>query len=237
MSKKKTGQNKALLYVRVSTGKQANGGYSLSSQARVLKKAAQERGYEFEVVTETGSGRNSSRPALAFALKRLRSGEAQALFALDIDRLARSTLHLLQIASQSETEGWDLFITSSDVDTATPAGEMFFTLAAAFAQYESRMISARVKRQHQERRDRGAVWGLTEGPITPQPAYVIDTILNGRLAGESFSSLARKLRDEGVPTARGGIWHPATVRGIWQSPKMNQILKERGQPTQIVKRE
>lgn len=222
------GRKKALLYVRVSTGKQANGGYSLSSQSRVLKRAAQDRGYEFEVVAETGSGRNSARPALAFALKRLRAGEAQALFALDIDRLARSTLHLLQIASQSEAEGWDLYITSSDVDTATPAGEMFFTLAAAFAQYESRMISARVKRQHQERRDRGAVWGLTEGPITPQPEYVIETILKERMAGTSFSALARRFSDEGIPTARGGIWHPATIRGIWQSPKMAQLLKERG---------
>ena len=84
----------ALAYVRVSTGRQAKTGYSLESQPAILIKAARKAGYRVEIVTETGSGRNSSRPALNRALERLACGDAQALYALDIDRLARSTQHL-----------------------------------------------------------------------------------------------------------------------------------------------
>jgi len=208
----------ALAYVRVSTGRQAKTGYSLESQPALLMNAARKDGYRVEVVTETGSGRSSSRPALNRSLERLASGEAQALYALDIDRLARSTQHLLEIATLSRKQEWRLVVTSADVDTNSPAGEMFFTMAAAFAQYESRMISQRVLRQHEARRDRGVVWGLTEGPKSPLDAELIDRIVALRSEGCSLHRIAKTLADEGVPTARGGKWAAGTIRGILLSP-------------------
>lgn len=208
----------ALAYVRVSTGRQAKTGYSLESQPAILAVAARMAGYRVEVVTETGSGRNSSRPALNRCLERLQSGEAKALYALDIDRLARSTQHLLEIATLSRKQEWRLVVTSADVDTNSPAGEMFFTMAAAFAQYESRMISQRVLRQHEARRDRGVVWGYTEGPKSPLDAELIDRIVSLRNDGCSLPRIARTLTDEGVPTARGGKWAAGTIRGILMSP-------------------
>ena len=216
----------ALLYVRVSTGRQATEGYSLESQHTKLKRHAEAQGYETMLISETGSGRNSSRQALSRALKMLARREAHALFALDIDRLARSTLHLLEIAQLAESQKWHLVITSANIDTSTPAGEMFFTLAAAFAQYESRMISQRVQRQHEARRERGSVWGLTEGPISPQPPEVLETIQVEREKGLNFSTIARLLADRGVPTARGGKWHGATVKGIWESPRMKHHMNK-----------
>lgn len=208
----------ALAYVRVSTGRQAKTGYSLESQPSILIKAAKQNGYRVEVITETGSGRNSSRPALNNALNRLASGEAQALYALDIDRLARSTQHLLEIATLSRKQKWRLVVTSADVDTNSPAGEMFFTMAAAFAQYESRMISQRVLRQHEARRDRGVIWGMTEGPKSPLPTELIDRIVALRHDGCSLPGIAKTLEAEGVPTARGGKWAAGTIRGILMSP-------------------
>lgn len=208
----------ALAYVRVSTGRQAKTGYSLESQPVILIKAARKDGYRVEVVTETGSGRNSSRPALNKCLERLRSGEAQALYALDIDRLARSTQHLLEIATLSREQRWRLVVTSADVDTNSPAGEMFFTMAAAFAQYESRMISQRVLRQHEARRDRGVIWGLTEGPKSPLPNELVEQIIELRKDGMSLPAIAKKLSEDGVPTARGGKWAAGTIRGILMSP-------------------
>lgn len=218
MEKSRSQAPLALAYVRVSTGRQAKTGYSLESQPALLVKAAKKDGYRVEVVTETGSGRNSSRPALNRSLERLASGEAQALYALDIDRLARSTQHLLEIATLSRKQKWRLVVTSADVDTNSPAGEMFFTMAAAFAQYESRMISQRVLRQHEARRDRGVVWGYTEGPKSPLPDEIIQDIVSMRRQGHSLPAIARKLSAEGVPTARGGKWAAGTIRGILMSP-------------------
>jgi DNA invertase Pin-like site-specific DNA recombinase len=148
----------------------------------------------------------------------LKTGEAQALYALDIDRLARSTQHLLEIATLSRKQEWRLVVTSADVDTNSPAGEMFFTMAAAFAQYESRMISQRVLRQHEARRDRGVIWGYTQGPKSPLPDEIIQIIISMRNQGHSLPAIARKLSAEGVPTARGGKWAAGTIRGILMSP-------------------
>lgn len=212
------------MYLRVSTGKQARLGWSLESQERLLSQAAETDGYIFETYADTASGRDARRPELNRALEKLRDGEASALYSLDIDRLARSTLHLLEIARSSQREGWRLVITSANVDTSTPAGEMFFTLAAAFAQYESRMISERVLRQHEARRERGEVWGLSTGPTSQQADYVLQRIATEIEAGKGFNWIANRFNIEKVPTARGGRWHAATIRGIWHSLRMAQYL-------------
>lgn len=208
----------ALLYVRVSTNRQAKTGHSLDSQPVILRTAAELAGYSVEIVTETGSGRNSSRPALAAALARLQAGTAHALYAVDIDRLARSTQHLLTVAAAARKQGWRLVVTSADVDTNTPAGLMFFTMAAAFAQYESGMISQRVTRQHEARRDRGIVWGRDQGSLSPLPLSTIARIVQLRADGLSLRAIGENLTTAGISTALGGIWHPATIRNILISP-------------------
>jgi DNA invertase Pin-like site-specific DNA recombinase len=162
-----TSQPLALLYVRVSTNRQAKTGHSIESQPALLTEAATNDGYRVEVITETGSGRNSARPELNRALTDLLKVRPGLSMQLDTDRLARSTMHLLQIAQQATKQNWRLAITSANVDTSTPAGEAFLTMAAAFAQFESGMISERVKRQHQARRDRGEVWGVSTGHQEP----------------------------------------------------------------------
>jgi DNA invertase Pin-like site-specific DNA recombinase len=213
----------ALLYVRVSTNKQAKTGHSLDSQQTPLIEAATRDGYRVEVITETGSGRNTGRPALNSALARLAKGQAAALYALDTDRLARSTMHLLQIAQLSQKQSWRLVITSANVDTSTPAGEAFLTMAAAFAQFESRMISERVKRQHQARRDRGEVWGVTQGSVSQLPTETRKKIVQLRAKGHSLGKIAAQLTASGVPTVSGGAWYGSTVSRVLNSPQTKAL--------------
>jgi DNA invertase Pin-like site-specific DNA recombinase len=208
----------ALLYIRVSTNRQAKTGHSLDSQPTLLTEAATNDGYRVEVITETGSGRNSARPELNKALTRLAKGEAQALYALDTDRLARSTMHLLQIAQLATKQNWRLAITSANVDTSTPAGEAFLTMAAAFAQFESGMISERVKRQHQARRDRGEVWGVSMGSTSKLPKEVREKVINLRATGLSLAKIAHQLTEAAIPTVSGGSWYPSTISRILNSP-------------------
>ena len=109
-------------------------------------------------------------------------------------------------------------MTTADVDTSTANGELFFTMAAAFAQFESRMISARVKRQHEARRERGAVWGVTEGPRSPLPQVTVSQIVSLRAEGFTMQAIANTLMAKGIPTARGGVWQPSTVKAVLDSP-------------------
>ena len=213
----------ALLYVRVSTNRQAKSGHSIDSQPALLTEAAEREGFQVEVITETGSGRNTARPGLNGALDRLASGEAQALYALDTDRLARSTMHLLDISQRAVKEKWRLVITTAQVDTSTPSGEAFLTMAAAFAQFESRMISERVKRQHQARRDRGEIWGVTNGNKSKLPEKTRALIMHLRAQGISLAKIAAQLASQGVPTVSGGEWHSSTIQRIINSPQSAQL--------------
>lgn len=213
----------ALLYVRVSTNRQAKSGHSIDSQPALLTEAAEREGFRVEVITETGSGRNTARPGLNGALDRLASGEAQALYALDTDRLARSTMHLLDISQRAVKEKWRLVITTAQVDTSTPSGEAFLTMAAAFAQFESRMISERVKRQHQARRDRGEIWGVTNGNKSKLPEKTRALIMHLRAQGVSLAKIAAQLASQGVPTVSGGEWHSSTIQRIINSPQSAQL--------------
>jgi DNA invertase Pin-like site-specific DNA recombinase len=215
----------ALLYVRVSTNRQAKTGHSLDSQPALLTEAAEREGFRVEIITETGSGRNTARPVLNEALARLARGEAQALYALDTDRLARSTMHLLEIAQLSLKQEWRLVITSAQVDTSTPAGEAFLTMAAAFAQFESRMISERVKRQHQSRRDRGEVWGVTMGSTSQLPAETRKLVISLRAQGKTLKQIASHLTETLVPTVSGGLWYASTIARILNSPKSKALLE------------
>ena len=213
----------ALLYVRVSTNRQAKSGHSIDTQPALLTEAAEREGFQVEVITETGSGRNTARPGLNGALDRLASGEAQALYALDTDRLARSTMHLLDISQRAVKEKWRLVITTAQVDTSTPSGKAFLTMAAAFAQFESRMISERVKRQHQARRDRGEIWGVTNGNKSKLPEKTRALIMHLRAQGISLAKIAAQLASQGVPTVSGGEWHSSTIQRIINSPQSAQL--------------
>jgi DNA invertase Pin-like site-specific DNA recombinase len=212
----------ALLYVRVSTNKQAKMGHSMRSQPAILTEAAERDGYRVEVITETSSGRKSTRPELMKVLARLAKGEAKALYALDIDRLARSTMHLLEISQLSAKEKWRLVITTTNVDTSTPEGAAFLTMAAAFAEMESGLISRRVTRQHQARRDRGEIWGVTHGNRSKLPIDTRKTIEAMRAQGLALRKIADQLNADGVPTVRGGAWYGPGIAQILNSPMSNR---------------
>lgn len=215
----------ALLYARVSTNRQADTGHSLDSQTTLLVNKAESQGYKVELVLENGSGRKASRPKLNEALERLNKGEAQALFVLDIDRLARNTRHALDIAHIAQRKGWRLVIASLDIDTETAFGELMLSQLAIFAQFESRMISERVKRQHQARRERGEVWGLTEGYKGNLDPKARRLIVKQHQAGNSLRGIIKELEAKGIQTPRGGKWQPATIRAILQSPQSKVLVR------------
>lgn len=210
----------ALVYVRVSTGRQVETGHSIDSQITELTAAATARGYRVEVIAEEGrsAAKVSNRPALRAALARLDRGEAAALFALDLDRLSRSVVDFSRMMDRALRYRWSLVVLGmGGIDTSTPEGRLVAQTLAAAAEYERAMTSKRVKRQHEARRARGVVWGVTEGPRPILPSDVRGRITAEHAAGRTLRSIAGDLNAEGVPTARGGAWHASTVRHVLAS--------------------
>jgi len=210
----------ALLYSRVSTQLQVNDGVSLDVQERQLIQAAELAGFtRYELIREEGrSGKSiSGRPALSEALKRLDSGEAQALFVTRIDRLARSTKDFLSIIDRANTNNWRLVMLDLNLDTSSYQGRFVVTIMSALAEMERGIIAARQKDVHKDRRERGIVWGVDMGPKNKTPEEIKARISSERSSGLSFRQIAEGLNQDQIPTQNLRKWHPTTVKNLLDS--------------------
>ena len=208
---------KALLYARVSTSMQVNEGVSLDVQERQLITAAEFHGFtSWELVKEEGrSGKNiTGRPAIVDALKRLESGDAQALLVTRIDRLARSTTDFLHIVDRANAKGWRLIMLDLNLDTSSYQGRFVVTIMSALAEMERGIIASRQKDVHKDRRARGIVWGVDMGPKNKTPDVLKDRILTERFKGLSYREIANGLNADGILSQNGGKWYPTTVKNI-----------------------
>ncbi|SFE19957.1 Site-specific DNA recombinase [Paenibacillus catalpae] len=136
-----------IAYARVSTADQ-----SLDLQMDSLKKFGYDRIY-----TEKASGGKDDRPELAKALEMLRDGDTLIVYKLD--RLARSTLKLIETLDLLTKKGVEFISLSDNIDTSTSAGKAMFGMMAVFAEFERSIIRERTVAGLEAARARGRKGG------------------------------------------------------------------------------
>jgi DNA invertase Pin-like site-specific DNA recombinase len=119
-------------YGRTSTFEQQAG---LAAQLRDLKAAGCEKVFEEQVSSV------AKRPQLEACLDFIREGDT--LVVTKLDRLARSTQHLLEIAARVKSKGAVLHILNLGADTGTATGKLMFTVIGAIATFEREMMLER----------------------------------------------------------------------------------------------
>jgi len=119
-------------YGRTSTLEQQAG---LDAQIRDLKAAGCDKIFS-EQVSAVGK-----RPQLEAALDFIREGDT--LLVTKLDRLARSTQHLLEVADRVKAKGADLCILNLGADTSTATGRLMFTVIGAVATFERELMLER----------------------------------------------------------------------------------------------
>lgn len=134
-------------YGRVSTLDQ-----NLDAQKDALLKAGATK-----IFVEKITGTKASRPELDLMRQMLRQGDT--VFITRIDRLGRSAKDLLNIVSDFEARGVNLKVIEQNIDTSTNEGKLFFTMVAAFAEFEHSMMVSRTKDGLAAARARGRVGG------------------------------------------------------------------------------
>lgn len=139
-------------YARVSTQDQ-----NLQMQIDAL----QQQGC-FEIFEEKISTRKKDRPALEEMLKMLREGDRVVVYKLD--RISRSTKHLIELAELFEEKGVEFVSICDNIDTSTPTGRFFFRMMASLAELERDIISERTKAGLQSARARGRKGGRPKVP-------------------------------------------------------------------------
>jgi len=135
---------RAAIYCRVST---LNHGQSLDLQLNDLRKLAEQRDFQVvkEYCDEGQSGSKSSRPALDAMMTDAKRGKFQTLLIWKLDRLGRSTAHLIQLLEEFKAWGVELVSFSEGLDFTTTSGKLFYTLISAFAEFERDCIRERVR--------------------------------------------------------------------------------------------
>lgn len=84
---------KAIIYARVSTAKQAERGYSLPTQEAACRRFAEERGINvIAVVSDDESGKSLNRDNLPRLREMFQAGQADALVIYELGRLSRDEL-------------------------------------------------------------------------------------------------------------------------------------------------
>ena len=117
-----------------------------------------------KIYTDKMSGANRNRPQLQAMLDELQAGDL--VIVKSLDRLARSTKDLLEIAETIREKGAGLKILDLNIDTTTPAGELVFTIMAGIAQFERKMIKARTEEGIAVAKTKGKYQGRKQGSIT-----------------------------------------------------------------------
>lgn len=89
-----------------------------------------------EIFQEKKSGTTTKkRTELEACLRHVRKGDC--LVITKLDRLARSTLDLTQIADDLNKRGVELVVIDQNIDTSTPTGKLLFNMLASIAEFET----------------------------------------------------------------------------------------------------
>jgi DNA invertase Pin-like site-specific DNA recombinase len=135
-------------YARVSTSEQ-----NLDLQLTALKEAGCRRIYQEKI-----SGVKLNRPELQRLIDQLRPDDIVVVWKLD--RLARSTQNLLELADQiKDAEASFCSLSEPWADTTSPSGKMIMTVFAGIAEFERGLICERTDAGRVAAKKRGVRFG------------------------------------------------------------------------------
>lgn len=217
---------KIVTYLRVSTARQGSSGLGLEAQRSSIEAYAAGRNATIlREFLEVESGKVNTRPELAAALH-LAKVTGSVLVIAKMDRLSRNAAFLLTLR-----ESGVKFIAADMPD----ANELTVGIMALVAQQEREATSTRTKDALKAAKARGTVLGNPNGAAALKRAGKgnVDAVVTIKGNADAFAAdlrpiilaitqegtvslggIAKALNDRQIATARGGVWHKATVANL-----------------------
>ena len=196
------------------------------------------------------------RPGLGPWLAPDRISELDGFVADEMDRLSRDMLDYLQYARDMAALGKVIIDVSDGTDTSTERGRQALEDRILAAQRERERAASRRRKAATRLSDAGR-WGggkpgygdapsclcheqlpcpdpqLTIGwgrVLLPVEAPVVKWMVQQRITGRGFRSIAIDLNEQGVPAPRGGKWNATTVGKILMSPLLlGHVVEMKGE--------
>jgi len=141
-------------YARVSSV-----GQSLDVQLDKLKHCK-------KIFQEKKSGTSQNRSQLEACLEYVR--EEDTLVVTRLDRLARSTLHLCQIADELKRKQVELQVLDQNINTGDATGRLLFNMLGAIAQFETEIRAERQMDGIAKAKQNGVRFGVQKKLTTEQ---------------------------------------------------------------------
>lgn len=228
------------IYARVSTIEQAEEGYSVDEQIRVLNKFCEREGYLVydEYVDRGISGKNiSGRPAIQRLLLDAEQKKFEVVLVWKMNRLARKSLDLMNIVEKLDSKNIAFRSYTERYETETSTGKLQFQLMAAIAEYERNNIAENVKmgmiaRAKEGRWNGGQVLGYdvveissdnrkrkdTHLVINEREANTVQLIFQMYSSGHGYKSIANYINKKGYRTKKGKTFSLNAIKIIVTNP-------------------
>lgn len=222
-------------YCRVSTDSDEQE-TSFETQVEVYeKKIRANPAWEYAgVYTDEGitGTKASKRPGFQKMIKDAENGKIDRILTKSISRFARNTLDCIAYVRHLKEIGTTILFEKENIDTGSTYSEMLLTVLAAFAQEESRSISANitwgVRKRFEDGQERWAkIYGYRKNfdtgetyIVVENEAEVIRLIFSLYERGLSTTEVGRELEKRQILTPAGKkVWNGALVRSILVNEK------------------
>lgn len=151
-------KEKVALYIRVSTREQAEEGYSLDAQQRLLLDFCKAKKYEvYRIFADVGISAKDikNRPSFLNMMDEAKQGNFDIILVWKLTRFSRNMADLMTACEMLDKSGITLVSYSEAFDSGTPAGRMVRSILGTVAQFEREVISENVSMGLLERAKQG----------------------------------------------------------------------------------
>lgn len=247
-----------VVLLRVSTAGQLDG-YGLEAQEKDCRKWARTAGPALggvrivKVCTDggiTGKASDDERPGLHEALSLVAAGDADGILAPNLDRVARELTVQEATLSVVWAHGGRVFTVDHGEHLADDEDDPMRTFVrqvmGAAAQLERGLIT---KRLRNGRKTKAAAGGYAYGApaygqraadkvltVDSDEAAVLEQMRAWQTEGVSIRGICDRLNTAGIPSKRGGKWHPTTVARLL-SPDARAAAREQAAHARAAERE
>ena len=240
---------RAALYIRVSTERQAQEGYSVAAQKTNLTNFVNNQGWSIcGIYADEGiSGKNiEGRPDVQRLIQDIKNKQVDVVVLYKFDRLTRDMSDTEEIIKLIQNYGIEVYtISGGTIDVTTATGRFMIRINGAIAQLEREQTIERIKVAFAEKVREGK--SLCSGVITygydrpkhqeiqtinEQEAKVVKRIFKMyTLENKTFTEIAKILNAEGVPTKMKGKVRKKpnsnetyTINSLWMPKTVRLIL-------------
>ena len=222
----------AAIYTRVSTREQAEEGYSLDAQERLLVDFCTAKRYDiYKIYSDEGISAKdiSHRPGMMQLLADAKERKFDLILVWKLTRFSRNMANLMTACEMLDNLGIALVSYSEAFDSGTPAGRMVRSMLGTVAQFEREVISENVYMGLLERARQGKrtchdilgydLLGTDSFSIKPAEAEYVNFVHDQYLIRKNITEVALLAKEKGFRGKRGRIPHINSVSVILTRPE------------------